>query len=513
MSPPPFPVARSTLALTGATLARMMSNCSFFVPELTQVTLLLSKRRPAASGTSTSYAAQTPGMAGDFFESPRSLDANFAAGTLAAKSKAPSSPSAGISFGLDDLMSQSLGGIAGGSMSISQKGPSMMATATSSRGGSAGDLSHGGSQAEGDADDILGAMFGTNSGSETASPRGMTPVSGSVPNDMDAFDVFASGTAGNTGEENSSANMSGGEGDCATDLERAVERARSKTSGSSRLSSVTRAEPVVDGFAGFDDLLSPGPGSMPKASVGGSGPASSGPSSSAPGRDSLEDLLGVGTSSKKPAGAAGISLGDELDGLFGGPSVPSGQPAVIDDMFGPMMGSGGVSSSGVATTIAGKVTLDEIEYDGSDDEQEGDTEERTTARKKRHDRVRAAMQAKLQEKRDREIAAVAEQAERQVLKDLIGAEIDEWLRQNQGNIRTMLAKLGDVLWENHGYKAPDLNELIEANSVKKAYHKALIIIHPDKVRQKGGSTDQCYIADRVFDQVRDAYKAMCEKEM
>ena len=77
----------------------------------------------------------------------------------------------------------------------------------------------------------------------------------------------------------------------------------------------------------------------------------------------------------------------------------------------------------------------------------------------------------------------------------------------------MLAKLGDVLWENHGYKAPSLNELIEANSVKKAYHKALIIIHPDKVRQKGGSTDQCYIADRVFDQVRDAYKAMCEKEM
>ena len=453
-------------------------------------------------------------MAGDFFESPRGLDANFAAGTPAARSKAPSSPSAGGSFGLDDLMSQSLGGIAGGSMSSSQKGPSMMATATSSRGGSAGDLSHGGSQAGGDADDILGAMFGTISGSETASPRGMTPVSGSVPNDMDAFDVFASGTAGNTGEENSSADISGGEGDFATDLERVVERARSKTSGSSRLSSVTRAEPVVDGFAGFDDLLSPGPGSMPKASVGGSGPASSGPSSSAPGGDSLEDLLGVGTSSKKPAGAAGMSLGDELDGLFGAPSVPSGQPpAVIDDMFGPMMGSGGVSSSGVATTIAGKVTLDEIEYDGSDDEQEGDTEERTAARKKRHDRVRAAMQAKLQEKRDREIAAVAEQAERQVLKDLIGAEIDEWLRQNQGNIRTMLAKLGDVLWENHGYKAPGLNELIEANSVKKAYHKALIIIHPDKVRQKGGSTDQCYIADRVFDQVRDAYKAMCEKEM
>ena len=195
---------------------------------------------------------------------------------------------------------------------------------------------------------------------------------------------------------------------------------------------MTRAEPVVDGFAGFDDLLSPGPGSMPKASVGGSGPASSGPSSSAPGGDSLEDLLGVGTSSKKPAGAAGMSLGDELDGLFGAPSVPSGQPpAVIDDMFGPMMGSGGVSSSGVATTIAGKVTLDEIEYDGSDDEQEGDTEERNGGEEKRHDRVARRCRRSFR-RNATEKSPVAEQAERQVLKDLIGAEIDEWLRQNQG---------------------------------------------------------------------------------
>ena len=500
--------------------------------------LLLTKRRPAAGGTSGAYPAQTPGMAGDFFESPRGTDANLAAGT---PYRAPSSPLAGGvgSLGLDDLMSQSLGGIATGSVSSSLKGPSMMAAAMGSRNGSAGDLSHGGSQGHGgshgrgggldDADDILGAMFGTGvsivgdsvSGSETASPAGMTPVSGSVSNDMDAFDAFAGGTAGTTGEEthidhsqNSSDALSGGEADRATDLE----RARSKSSGSSRLSSVTHAEPVVDGFAGFDDLLSPGAGSAPKSSATF---VSSGPVGS-----SLEDLLGVGASSKKPAGGT-MSLGDELDGLFGAPSVPSGQPksvpsgqyepvhepAVIDDMFGPMMGNGGATSAGVATTISGKVTLDEVEYDVSDDEQEGDTEERTAARKKRHDRVRAAMRAKLQEKRDREIAAVAEQAERQVLKDLIGADIDEWLRQNQGNIRTMLAKLGDVLWENHGYKSPGLNDLIEANAVKKAYHKALIIIHPDKVRQKGGSTDQCYIADRVFDQVRDAYKAMCEKEM
>ena len=151
---------------------------------------------------------------------------------------------------------------------------------------------------------------------------------------------------------------------------------------------------------------------------------------------------------------------------------------------------------------------------GSDDEdREGDTDARRKARAARHERNRARIAGKLQEKRDREAAAAAEQAERQVLKDLIGADIDEWLRVNQGNIRTMLANLGDVLWEGHGYKAPGMNDLLSPGAVKKSYHKALVIIHPDKVRQRGGETDKVFIADKVFDQVRDAYKAFEAKEL
>ena len=126
---------------------------------------------------------------------------------------------------------------------------------------------------------------------------------------------------------------------------------------------------------------------------------------------------------------------------------------------------------------------------------------------------KAASRTAAKEKRDREAAAAAEQAERQVLKDLIGADIDEWLRANQGNIRTMLANLGDVLWEGHGYKAPGLNDLVAPASVKKSYHKALVIIHPDKVRQRGGETDKVFIADKVFDIVKVAYKEFEAKEL
>ena len=159
--------------------------------------------------------------------------------------------------------------------------------------------------------------------------------------------------------------------------------------------------------------------------------------------------------------------------------------------------SGGGAAAGVGVGVAGelasRVTAADVVYDPESDgeDQEGDTEARKKARAARHERNRARIASKLQEKRDREAAAAAEQAERQVLKDLIGADIDEWLRANQGNIRTMLANLGDVLWEGHGYKAPGLNDLVAPASVKKSYHKALVIIHPDKVRQRGGETLGC----------------------
>ena len=88
-----------------------------------------------------------------------------------------------------------------------------------------------------------------------------------------------------------------------------------------------------------------------------------------------------------------------------------------------------------------------------------------------------------------------------------------WQKKNQNNIRTMLANLGDVLWEGHRYKAPDMATLMQPIGVKKSYHKALVIIHPDKVSQSGGDMSQRYIADKVFDIMKVAYKEFEAKEL
>ena len=149
--------------------------------------------------------------------------------------------------------------------------------------------------------------------------------------------------------------------------------------------------------------------------------------------------------------------------------------------------------------------------ESEDEDKEGDTDVRKKLRAERHARNRARIQNALQEKRDRENIAAAEQAERQVLKDLIGSDIEDWAKANK-DVRLMLAHLGHVLWEGHGYKEPGLHELMTPSSVKKQYHRAMLLCHPDKVKQKGGDASMQLVADKVFDLLSTSYKTFCANE-
>jgi hypothetical protein len=56
-----------------------------------------------------------------------------------------------------------------------------------------------------------------------------------------------------------------------------------------------------------------------------------------------------------------------------------------------------------------------------------------------------------------------------------------------------------VLWPECGWQPISLVDLITGASVKKAYRKATLCIHPDKVQQKGATIQQKYVAEKVFD--------------
>ena len=222
--------------------------------------------------------------------------------------------------------------------------------------------------------------------------------------------------------------------------------------------------------------------------------------------DDLDDFFSAGGATT-PRQTPAKSAVDPIEAMFtvnqpNAPPTPTN--GVVDDLFGAM------DVQGMTATAKASVSF---EYNPEEEVDPNEPPERAALRKARHERNRQRIEAALAEKRARETAARQEQSERQMLKDLIGADIDAWQKKNQNNIRTMLANLADVLWEGHRYKSPDMGALMQPVGVKKCYHRALVVIHPDKVSQAGGDMSQRYIADKVFDIVKVAYKEFEAKEL
>ncbi|KAL6867302.1 hypothetical protein ACP4OV_015326 [Aristida adscensionis] len=86
------------------------------------------------------------------------------------------------------------------------------------------------------------------------------------------------------------------------------------------------------------------------------------------------------------------------------------------------------------------------------------------------------------------------------------SKIREWSRGKEGNIRSLLSTLQHVLWPESGWKPVPLVDIIEGAGVKKAYQKALLCLHPDKLQQRGAAMHQKYIAEKVFDILQESWK-------
>ncbi|XP_048331938.2 J domain-containing protein required for chloroplast accumulation response 1 isoform X1 [Ziziphus jujuba] len=92
----------------------------------------------------------------------------------------------------------------------------------------------------------------------------------------------------------------------------------------------------------------------------------------------------------------------------------------------------------------------------------------------------------------------------------IDAKIRQWKKGKEGNIRSLLSTLQfvhgmQVLWAESGWKPVPLVDIIEGNSVKRAYQRALLCLHPDKLQQKGAASHQKYMAEKVFDCLQEAW--------
>ncbi|KAK1396611.1 hypothetical protein POM88_006474 [Heracleum sosnowskyi] len=62
-----------------------------------------------------------------------------------------------------------------------------------------------------------------------------------------------------------------------------------------------------------------------------------------------------------------------------------------------------------------------------------------------------------------------------------------------------------ILGPGSGWQLISLIDIVTSNVVKKAYRKATLYVHPDKLQQRGASIREKYICEKVFDLLKSPW--------
>ena len=129
--------------------------------------------------------------------------------------------------------------------------------------------------------------------------------------------------------------------------------------------------------------------------------------------------------------------------------------------------------------------------------------------------VQAAVNQRVNEMRDSQQKAVQEVRERELKKKQSEAEEDEVRRKLEPKIkawseehgkkkqlRALLSSLHTVLWEGAKWKPVSLGDILDASKCKKFYHKATLVVHPDKTGKL--DAEKRFLAKRIFDALTQA---------
>lgn len=86
-------------------------------------------------------------------------------------------------------------------------------------------------------------------------------------------------------------------------------------------------------------------------------------------------------------------------------------------------------------------------------------------------------------KRDNSPRTINEMRKEELARDMDPDKLRilEWVEGKRQNIRALLCSLHTVVWEDCKWNKCDMHQLVSANDVKKAYRRACLAVHPDKV--------------------------------
>ncbi|KAL8034048.1 hypothetical protein ABFX02_12G001600 [Erythranthe guttata] len=143
---------------------------------------------------------------------------------------------------------------------------------------------------------------------------------------------------------------------------------------------------------------------------------------------------------------------------------------------------------------------------------EGESPQRCKARLERYKRTAERAANALAEKNSRDLLAQRETEERNRVAESLDAELKRWSSGKERNLRALLSTLQYILGPDSGWQPVPLTEVITTAAVKKAYRKATLFVHPDKLQQRGATIQQKYICEKVFDLLKEAWNKFNSEE-
>lgn len=110
----------------------------------------------------------------------------------------------------------------------------------------------------------------------------------------------------------------------------------------------------------------------------------------------------------------------------------------------------------------------------------------------------------LQEVREREEKKKREEAEEDVVRKQLEPKIKAWSEEHgqKKQLRALLATLHTILWPGANWKQVSIGDLLDDSKLKRCYHKASRVVHPDKTHHL--PPDQRFLSKRIFDALSQA---------
>ncbi|MED6147876.1 hypothetical protein PIB30_047992 [Stylosanthes scabra] len=95
----------------------------------------------------------------------------------------------------------------------------------------------------------------------------------------------------------------------------------------------------------------------------------------------------------------------------------------------------------------------------------------------------------------------------------LDTDVRLWSCGKETDIRLLLSTLHHILWPESSWCAVPIMSLIHSSQVRKAYQRARLCLHPDKLQQRGATLLQKYIAEKAFSILQVAWTAFVSQDV